>query len=202
MGVHEKTVLVATNNAHKAAEIADALAFTGWTFITLKQAGLVSDPEETGTTFAENARIKALAAHELSGMATLADDSGIAVDALDGAPGVFSARYAGDHGDDTANNNLLVANLEGLLFEERTGRFVCALAFVDEDGTELAAEGKVEGRVGFAPRGENGFGYDPLFWPEEYDWKCTFAEVPMAEKAIISHRGRALRALAEKIAAL
>ncbi|MBR2790652.1 MAG: non-canonical purine NTP pyrophosphatase, partial [Eggerthellaceae bacterium] len=105
-----KTVLLATNNAHKAAEISDALAFTGWRFVTLAQAGIVSDPEETGTTFAENARIKALAAHAASGMASLADDSGLAVDALGGAPGIFSARYAGDHGHDKDNNALVLRN--------------------------------------------------------------------------------------------
>ena len=198
----EKTVLIATNNAHKVAEISDALAFTGWHFVSLRDMGLVSDPEETGTTFAENARIKALAAHELSGgMATLADDSGLEVDALSGAPGVFSARYAGEHGHDGDNNALVLKNLEGVPFEERSARFVCALAFVDADGTELSALGKVEGRIGFEPRGDAGFGYDPLFWPEEYGWKCTFAEVPMAEKAKISHRGRALREMATLIAA-
>ncbi|MBR3257870.1 MAG: RdgB/HAM1 family non-canonical purine NTP pyrophosphatase [Eggerthellaceae bacterium] len=197
-----KTVLIASNNAHKVAEISDALAFTGWHFVSLKEAGIVSDPEETGTTFAENARIKALAAHEASGgMASLADDSGLAVDALDGAPGIFSARYAGDHGHDKDNNDLVLKNLGDLAFEKRTARFVCALAFVDEDGSELSALGKVEGRIGYEERGEAGFGYDPLFWPEEYNWTCTFAEVPMAEKAKISHRGRALRELAAKIAA-
>ena len=197
-----KTVLLATNNQHKAAEIADALSFTGWHFITLREAGIVSDPEETGTTFAENARIKAKAAHDASGMASLADDSGLAVDALGGAPGVFSARYAGMHGNDTDNNALVLENLADLPFEERTAQFICALSFVDEDGSELAAEGRVEGRIGFAPQGDAGFGYDPLFWPEAYGWKCTFAEVPMAEKAKISHRGCALRDMAAQIAAL
>ncbi|MBQ3386747.1 MAG: non-canonical purine NTP pyrophosphatase, partial [Eggerthellaceae bacterium] len=174
-----KTVLIASNNAHKVAEISDALAFTGWHFVSLKEAGIVSDPEETGTTFAENARIKALAAHEASGgMASLADDSGLAVDALDGAPGIFSARYAGDHGHDKDNNDLVLKNLGDLAFEKRTARFVCALAFVDEDGSELSALGKVEGRIGYEERGEAGFGYDPLFWQVEYNWTCTFAEVP------------------------
>ena len=197
-----KTVLIASNNAHKVAEISDALAFTGWRFVSLREAGVVSDPEETGTTFAENARIKALAAHGASGgMACLADDSGLAVDALGGAPGIFSARYAGEHGHDGDNNALVLKNLGELPFEERTARFVCALAFVDEDGGELSALGMVEGRIGFEERGENGFGYDPLFWPEEYRWNCTFAEVPMGEKAKISHRGRALRDLAVKISA-
>lgn len=202
MGNAGKTVLLATNNPHKAAEIADALSFTGWRFVTLREAGIASDPEETGTTFAENARIKALAAHAISGMASLADDSGLAVDVLGGAPGVFSARYAGMHGNDADNNALVLANLAGLPFADRTARFICALAFVDEDGRELAAEGRVEGRIGFAEQGEAGFGYDPLFWPEEYGWECTFAEVPMAEKAKISHRGRALRDMAAQIAAL
>ena len=194
-----KTVLIATNNAHKVAEISDALAFTGWRFVSLKEAGIVSDPEETGTTFAENARIKALAAHQVSGMATLADDSGLEVDALGGAPGIFSARYAGEHGHDGDNNDLVLKNLGDLPFRDRGARFVCALAFVDEGGKELSALGKVEGRIGFAPQGEAGFGYDPLFFPAEYDYTCTFAQVPMDEKAKISHRGRALRDLARQI---
>ncbi len=198
----QKTVLIATNNAHKVAEISDALAFTGWHFVSLREAGVVSDPEETGITFTENARIKALAAHTASGgMATIADDSGLQVDALYGAPGILSARYAGGHGDsaDADNNALLLHNLEGVPFEKRTARFVCALVFVDEDGKEYFAQGSVEGRIGFEERGLDGFGYDPLFWPEEYEWKCTFAEVPMAEKAKISHRGRALRALVDQL---
>ena len=168
---------------------------------TSSRRAFESDPEETGITFAENARIKALAAHEASGgMPTLADDSGLEVDALGGAPGVLSARYAGTHGNDADNNALVLANLGDLAFEERSARFVCALSFVDADGSELSARGTVEGRIGFAPRGEAGFGYDPLFFPEEYGFSCTFAEVPMSTKAMISHRGRALRDLAARIA--
>ncbi|MBR2790736.1 MAG: gamma-glutamyl-gamma-aminobutyrate hydrolase family protein, partial [Eggerthellaceae bacterium] len=106
-----------------------------------------------------------------------------------------------DHGHVKDNNALVLRNLGDLPFEQRTGRFVCALAFVDEDGSELSSLGTVEGRIGFEERGDAGFGYDPLFWPEEYGWSCTFAEVPMAEKAKISHRGRALRQLAAKISA-
>ena len=195
-----KTIVIASNNDHKVAEISDALAFTGWEFKSLRQLGIVSDPEETGTTFAQNARIKALAAHEASGgMAALADDSGLEVDALGGAPGVYSARYAGSHDDDAANNAKVLRELEGVPDEARTARFVCALCFIDEDGSELAVRGTVEGRIGHGLRGSEGFGYDPMFLPDEYGGRLTFAEVSRQEKAKISHRGTALRALAELI---
>ena len=152
MATAPKIIVIASNNDHKIAEIADALAFTGWEFKSLRQLGIVSDPEETGTTFAQNARIKALAAREASGgMAALADDSGLEVDALGGAPGVFSARYAGGH-DDEANNAKVLRELEDVPDEERTARFVCALCFIDEDGTELAVRGTVEGRGGHGLR--------------------------------------------------
>ena len=171
-------------------------------FKTLRQLGLVSDPEENADTFVGNARIKARAAHEASGgLAALADDSGIMVDALGGRPGVYSARYAGEQCDDDANNAKMLQELEGIPWEQRTGRYVCSLVFVDEDGTELVAEGTVEGKIGFDLRGEGGFGYDPMFYPDEYKGDLTFAEVSQDEKGKISHRGVALRKLAEMIAA-
>ena len=199
-----KTVVIASNNAHKVAEIAEALTFEGWEFKSLSDLGLVSDPDETGTTFAENARIKALAAHEASGgLAALADDSGIMVDALGGAPGVYSARYAsGVHeknAQDGANNALLIANLEGVPDDRRTARYGCALCFVDEDGTMTEAYGTVEGRIGYEPQGDGGFGYDPYFWPDVFGGAKTLAEVTREEKALVSHRGNALRALKEKL---
>ena len=197
-----KTVVLATNNAHKVSEIENALAMEGWEFKTLRQLGLVSDPEENADTFVGNARIKARAAHEASGgLAALADDSGIMVDALGGRPGVYSARYAGEQCDDDANNAKMLQELEGIPWEQRTGRYVCSLVFVDEDGTELVAEGTVEGKIGFDLQGEGGFGYDPMFYPDAYDGKLTFAQVSQEDKAVISHRGVALRKLAEMIAA-
>lgn len=194
-------VLLATNNAHKADEIRNALSFPGWEFLTLREAGVESDPAEDADTFVGNARIKARAAAKASGMAVLADDSGLQVDALGGAPGVYSARYAGVDGSgaDAANNAKLLAELDGVPDAERTARFVCTLVFLDEEGHETVAEGTVEGIIGHAERGAEGFGYDPLFYPVEYEGRCTFAEVPQADKSSISHRGRALEQLKEQL---
>ena len=195
-----KTVVLATNNTHKAQEIEAALNMPGWEFKTLRQIGIVSDPVEDADEFVGNARIKALAAHEASGgLAALADDSGIAVDALGGRPGVYSARYAGEPCDDEANNDKLLAELGDLPWEQRTAHYACALVFIDEDGSEIVAEGTVEGFIGYERHGQGGFGYDPLFYPAEYDGKLTFAEVSQDQKALISHRGRALQNLAKKI---
>ncbi len=195
-----KTVIIATNNAHKVEEIETALDFEEWRFLSLKQAGIVSNPEETGTTFVENARIKARAAYEASqDCAVLADDSGLIVDALDGAPGVYSSRYAGDDGDDAANNAKLLRELEGVADDKRTARFASVLVFIDVDGKETVAEGFVEGRIGHQERGSEGFGYDPLFLPEVCTDGKTMAELTQDQKNSISHRGNALRSLKEKI---
>ena len=196
-----KTVVIASNNAHKIDEIRAALDFEGWEFASLKEAGVASDPEENAETFEGNARIKARAAHEVSGRAVLADDSGLEVDTLQGEPGVRSARYAGVHGDDAANNRKLLEKLAGIPDAERTARFVCALVFVDEDGTELTARGTVEGRIGYEEKGTEGFGYDPLFLPDDFGGSRTFAEVSQSEKTAISHRGRALNDLKAQIEA-
>lgn len=191
-----KTVVIASNNEHKAAEIASALDFEGWQFRTLRDLGIDSDPAEDADTFEGNARIKAQAAHLASGgLAALSDDSGLEVDALDGAPGVHSARYAGEHAADEQNNEKLLAALVGVPDERRTARFVSTLVFVDEDGTETVAQGTVEGRIGHAPQGGEGFGYDPLFFPDVFHGEKTLAEVTQAEKNAVSHRGCALRQL-------
>lgn len=195
-----KTVIIATNNAHKVEEIETALNFEGWEFKSLKDAGIESSPEETGTTFEENARIKARAAHELTGAAVLADDSGLVVDALDGAPGVYSSRYAGEDGNDEANNAKLLQELEGVPDEQRSARFMCVLVFIDEDGSETVAQGSVEGRIGYELKGDGGFGYDPLFWPECFNFECTLAEVTQENKNKVSHRGNALRELKKVLA--
>lgn len=196
-----KKVVIASNNQHKVSEIKTALNFEGWEFFTLRDLGVDSDPEEDADTFEGNARIKARAAHAATGYAALADDSGIVVDALDGAPGVHSARYAGDHGCDDANNKKLLAELEDVPNERRTGRFVCSLVFIDEDGAEVAARGTIEGHIGHALQGTDGFGYDPLFLPLEFGGEKTLAEISQEEKNTISHRGNALRDLKEKISA-
>ena len=191
-----KTVVIATNNAHKVAEIRTALNFEGWEFKTLRDLGIESNPEEDADSFLGNAFIKARAAHEASGgLAALADDSGLEVDALGGAPGVYSSRYAGEDGNDEANNAKLLVEMADVPEAERTARFVSVIAFVDEDGTETFARGTIEGRVGYEERGSEGFGYDPLFLPDEYEGKLTLAEVSQDAKNAISHRGNALRAL-------
>ena len=191
-----KTVVLATNNAHKVSEITHALDFPGWEFKTLREMGVESEPDEDADTFLGNARIKALAAHEAcGGLAALADDSGLEVDALDGAPGVWSSRFAGEDATDADNNRKLLTDLEDVADGMRTARFVCTLVFIDEDGAETVARGTVEGRIGHAEQGEGGFGYDPLFWPDVFDGTCTLAEVPQSRKNEVSHRGNALRAL-------
>ena len=200
-----KTVVIATNNAHKVSEIRSALNFEGWEFKTLAEAGLASDPVEDADSFEGNARIKARAAAEAvraAGLtaAVLADDSGLAVDALDGAPGVYSSRYAGADGDDGANNAKLLAELAAVSEGERTSRFVCTLVFMDEDGTETVARGTIEGAIGREARGSEGFGYDPLFIPDAFGGALTLAEVPQARKNAVSHRGNALRALRDSLA--
>lgn len=194
------TVLIASNNAHKATEIAEALDFPGWEFKTLKQVGVSSDPAEDAETFLGNARIKAHAAQQASGgMPVLADDSGLEVDALDGAPGVHSARYAGEPCDDAANNAKLLDALSDVADEARTARFVCQLVFLDENGNEVDARGTVEGRIAHEAHGENGFGYDPLFLPEVFEFERSLGEAKPEEKNAVSHRGNALRELRAKL---
>ena len=194
------TVLIASNNAHKATEIAEALDFPGWEFKTLKQVGVSSDPAEDAETFLGNARIKAHAAQQTSGgMPVLADDSGLEVDALDGAPGVHSARYAGEPCDDAANHAKLLDALSDVADEARTARFVCQLVFLDENGNEVDARGTVEGRIANEAHGENGFGYDPLFLPEVFGFERSLGEAKPEEKNAVSHRGNALRELRAKL---
>lgn len=194
-----KRVVIATNNAHKVAEIRTALDFEGWEFCTLSEVEPYQEPEEDADTFAGNAYIKAKAAHEHTGLAALADDSGLVVDALGGKPGVYSARYCGVHGDDEGNNAKVLAELDGVADPERTARFACALCFIDEDGTRVDAEGFIEGRIGHGLMGDGGFGYDPMFLPDAFGWSKSLAQVTQAEKNAISHRGNALRALKDKL---
>ncbi|MBM6778864.1 RdgB/HAM1 family non-canonical purine NTP pyrophosphatase [Collinsella tanakaei] len=196
-----RTIVVATGNMHKLVEIEAILSrvLTDVRFVALGQLGDFDDPEETGTTFLENALIKAEAAVEQTGFPAIADDSGLVVDALDGEPGVYSARYAGVHGDDAANNAKLLANMEGVADADRTARFVSVVALIDADGLVTYGEGTCEGTVGYEERGEFGFGYDPLFLPDDTPGK-TMAELTSDEKNAISHRFHALQALAAKLA--
>jgi XTP/dITP diphosphohydrolase len=185
-----QNLLVASTNAGKLNEFKTLLADLSLQWLSLADVGLDHmDVEETGNTFAANAILKATAYCAASGLPTLADDSGIVVDALDGAPGVYSARYAPTVEE---RNVKLLKALEDVPYEERTARFVSVVALVTPDQITVTAEGRVEGRVGTRPRGENGFGYDPIF---VLDSGLTIAEIPTAEKNVISHRGRAIAKL-------
>lgn len=195
----ENTVVVATGNAHKVVEIEAILskAMPGVRFVSIKELGDFPDPDETGDAFEENAFIKAQAAHDATGLPAVADDSGLVVDALDGAPGVYSARYAGEHGDDAANNAKLLREMEGVPQERRTARFTSCVAYVSDD-VRTCGIGHCEGLVGFEGRGDGGFGYDPLFLPNDTPGK-TMAELTADEKNAISHRFHALEALAAEL---
>ena len=188
--------IIATHNAHKLIEMRRILEPLGIEAVTDLDLGIsLPEVEETGTTFAENAYIKASAACEFSGLPAIADDSGLMVDALDGAPGVYSARYAGEHGSDQLNNEKLLNALKDVPDEKRGAQFVSAICCVFPDGGVITADGIVRGSIGYAPKGENGFGYDPLFRTIEFPGK-TSAEISPAEKDAISHRGKALREFA------
>ena len=189
-------LVLATHNRHKVVELRRILADAGLGDIEVLSAddlpGL-PDVAETGTTFAENALLKAHAVAAATGLPAVADDSGLCVAVLGGSPGVFSARWAGRHGDDRANLELLLAQISDVPDDRRVGWFMCAAALALPDGREHVAEGRLNGSVVRAPRGTNGFGYDPVFVPEGET--RTTAELSDGEKDAISHRGRALRAL-------
>ena len=189
--------VAATNNRHKLDELGRMLEKAGHTVVSLADEGVETEPNETGATFAENALIKARAALKATGKPALADDSGLEVEALSGAPGVESARFAGRHGDDEANNKKLMRLLERTPYAKRGARFVSALALVTPDGGELVAEGSVEGSIGLVPSGENGFGYDPLFYVNNR----SFADMSDEEKDEVSHRGAAMREFLAKLPA-
>lgn len=191
-----RKIVIASDNRNKVKEISHILSGCDCEFVTLDEAGIASDPEEDADSFEGNARIKALSAFEQSeGLAVLADDSGLIVDALDGAPGVYSSRYAGVDATDSANNALLLQNLENVAEKDRTARFVCTMLLIDETGKEHICVGNLEGKIGFEERGDGGFGYDPLFYPNEYEGKLSLAEVSGIEKDRISHRFKALEGI-------
>jgi len=195
-----EVVIVASSNHGKLAEIRSALPFAHWRFSAASELDAEwPSPDETGETFEDNARIKAVACRERFGMAALADDSGLEVDALDGAPGVYSARFAGPCATDAENNARLLLALADVPDAERTARFRCSIVFIAADGTETVATGTCEGRIGHEPRGEHGFGYDPLFLPDATPGR-SMAELTLAEKNEISHRGDALRNLRSELA--
>jgi len=194
-------LILASRNKKKIREMEAILAghFPDVHILSLDDIGFEGDIEENGSTFEENALIKARTALAASGnrIAAIADDSGLSVDALDGAPGVYSARYAGGHGDDAANNALLLKNLAHLPEEARTARFVCCIALVYPDGRELTVRGETQGLIIDEARGEGGFGYDPYFYYAPFG--KTFSELSAAEKNAISHRGKAIAKLAETL---
>ncbi|MBQ8893581.1 MAG: RdgB/HAM1 family non-canonical purine NTP pyrophosphatase [Clostridia bacterium] len=191
----EKKFVIATNNPHKVVEFKKILAPLGIECVSLKEMGIVCDAEETGTTFAENAYIKAKAVYDICKLPTVADDSGICVDALGGEPGVYSARYGGEGYDDEGRMYLLLKNMEQQ--ENRAAHFTSSISCVLNDETVLNAEGYIFGRLTREPRGTNGFGYDPIFLPDGYS--MTTAEMEGEAKNAISHRGNALREFVLKL---
>ncbi len=190
-----RSILLATGNPGKARELAELLAGVPYTLVTLADVGLPDDVEEVGVTLEENALIKARSYARRSGLTTLADDSGLEVDALGGAPGVHSKRFAGEDATDEERVAYLLQRLEGTPLEERTAAFRCVLAVAAPDGRALTREGVCRGIITDTPQGSDGFGYDPVFWVPEVG--RTMAELTPSEKNRISHRARAAREAAE-----
>ena len=188
-------VCAASNNAGKLKELRRILERMGHEVKSLRELGIDLDPEETGTTFAENARIKAMAVYQATGLPTIADDSGLCIDALDGQPGVYSARYYGEDTPYTEKNRYILSQLEGLPQEKRTARFVAHITCVLSPEQILDCEGVCEGTIGLAPAGEGGFGYDPIF----YVGDKSFAQLDGEAKDAVSHRGKALAKLYEQL---
>lgn len=193
--VNSLKLVAATKNKGKIREIKRMLSLTGIDVISSAEAGIDKDIEETGTTFAENAMIKARGIAEMCKLPVLADDSGLCVEALGGRPGVYSARYAGEGASDGERINKLLSELAGV--EDRRAKFVCDMALVMPDGRAFTAEGEVNGHILYEPDGENGFGYDPIFCCDEL--KKSFAAASDSEKNSVSHRGRALNKICEII---
>jgi XTP/dITP diphosphohydrolase len=191
----EKKFVIATNNPHKVVEFKRILEPMGIYCVSQKEMGIVCDAEENGTTFAQNAYIKAKAVYDLCGLPSVADDSGICVDALGGEPGIYSARYGGEGLDDPGRMFLLLKNMEGK--QDRAAHFTSAICCVLGDGQVIEAEGYIYGQLTEHPRGEHGFGYDPIFLPDGYEQ--TTAEMEGDAKNAISHRGNALRIFAQKL---
>ena len=191
-------VIFATGNDDKLREIREITANMDIEIVSMKEAGCFVDVEETGTTFEENAYLKASAIAKKCGLPTLADDSGLEIDYLGKEPGIYSSRYMGVDTPYSVKNADLLKRMEGVPDEERTARFVCAVCYVRPDGSSETVRGTMEGRVAYEPAGANGFGYDPIFFLPERG--CTSAELPPEEKNRISHRGKALRMMRDILA--
>ena len=192
-------IIFATGNAGKMREIKEILGDIGLEILSMKEAGLDADIVEDGNTFEENALIKARAIGELCDDIVLADDSGLEVDYLDKAPGIYSARFMGEDTSYDIKNQAIIDKLEGVPDDKRTARFVCAVAAVLPSGKELVTRGTIEGIIGYEIVGENGFGYDPIFYVPEYG--CTTAQMTPEQKNEISHRGSALRKVKSELIA-
>lgn len=190
-----KKIIFATGNAGKMKEIRNILSDLPVQVLSMREVGIQTDIVEDGKTFAENAVIKARAIMQLTGEVVLADDSGLEIDYLNKEPGIYSARYMGEDTSYRIKNANLIQRLEGVPDEKRTARFVCAIAAAFPDGTVKTTEGTIEGRIGYEEKGENGFGYDPIFYVPEFG--CTTAELSEEQKNKISHRGRALTEMKE-----
>ncbi len=192
-----KTFIIASNNPKKVEELNRILNPLGITAKTAKELGVnLDEVEETGETFIENARLKARATRKLTGMPCIADDSGLMVDALNGRPGVYSARYSGEGANAEKNNAKLLAEMQNVPVTQRTAKFVTVICCILEDGKEIISHGECVGRIGYRPVGENGFGYDPLFIIQD---GRTFAQLTADEKDKISHRGNAIRILKKEL---
>ena len=190
-------VIMATSNQDKVREIRQMLEGTGIEILSLKEAGIEIDIEETGSTFEENAAIKAEAVRAVTGQLSVADDSGLVIDYLDGAPGIYSSRFMGEDTPYPEKNRAILGMLEGASEEERSARFVCAMAIAWPDGHTDIFRGVMEGRIAHEIAGEGGFGYDPIFWLPERG--CTSAQLSAEEKNAISHRGQALKKAVEAL---
>ena len=188
-------IIFATGNAGKMKEVREILKDLNVEILSMKEAGIQADVEENGKTFQENAVIKAREIMKISGEVVLADDSGLEIDYLNKEPGIYSARYMGEDTSYRIKNGNLIERLQGVPDEKRTARFVCAIAAAFPDGSVETTEGTIEGRIGYEEKGENGFGYDPIFYVPEFG--CTTAELTGEQKNQISHRGKALEAMKE-----
>ena len=195
-----KKVIIATGNAGKIVEIKAIVNDPEFEILSMKEAGIQADIVEDGSTFEENALIKARAVCKVCGEPVLADDSGLEVDYLNKEPGIYSARYLGEDTPYSVKNASILERLEGVKDEDRTARFVCSVAAVFPDGEELVVTETMEGRIGYEERGTNGFGYDPIFRPDGYN--VSSGELPMEEKNLISHRGKAFRRMWELLSKL
>lgn len=193
-------IVFATTNEGKVKEIKEILAGFPIEVVSMKEMNITADVEENGATFEENSLIKAREVSKITGLPAMADDSGLEVDYLNGEPGIYSARYLGRDTDYNYKNNYIIEKLKNAKDEERSARFVCVISLVLPDGREFVKKGVMEGRIAYEIKGENGFGYDPVFYLPEYG--MTSAELSGEEKNKISHRGKALRAMKELISGL